>query len=233
LNEHLNKFKPWIIAVLVVAALLALRRSGAEAWLKIFLENLQSLGPWGQVLFVALYVLACVALLPASVLTLGAGAVYGIGLGFVLVSIASTLGATLAFLLGRGLLREWVRRKCASLPSLAALDAAVARDGLKMVALLRLSPIIPFNLLNFALGLSPIRLRDYVLASWLGMMPGTLLYVYLGSLASTLGTGPRQRSPLEWSFLGLGLLATIAVSWLGARLAKQALARTVEDKRDL
>jgi uncharacterized membrane protein YdjX (TVP38/TMEM64 family) len=91
--------------------------------------------------------------------------------------------------------------------------------------LLRLSPLVPFNLLNYALGLSPVRLRDYVLASWLGMMPGTLLYVYLGTLAGELGTGPRERTVFEWIFLGLGLLATLAVTLLSARIARRALAQ--------
>lgn len=182
----------------------------------------------GRLAFVGLYIAACVLFLPGSILTLGAGAVFGLGPGFALVSVASTAGAVLSFLLGRTVARGFVQRKVAADPRFAAIDAAVARDGWKIVGLARLSPVFPFNLLNYGLGLTSVGLRDYALASWIGMMPGTLLYVYLGSLAGGLASAAaRERGPLEWALYGAGLLATVLVSVLVTRIARRALAQTL------
>ncbi len=187
-----------------------------------------SVGFWGQAAFVGLYALACVLFLPGSVLTLGAGAAFGLGRGFVLVSIASTLGASLSFLTGRFLLRDWVARKLKSVPAFDAISAAVGTEGWKVVLLTRLSPVLPFNLLNYAYGLTSVSFGEYVLASWIGMMPGTFLYVYLGSAAgeaARAGAGAKTRSPLEWTLFGVGLAATALAAWLVGRTAKRALAQ--------
>lgn len=138
------------------------------------------------------------------------------------------LGATAAFVVGRYLAREWVAAKVQGAPRFAAIDQAVAREGWKIVILTRLSPIFPFNLLNYAFGLTRVSLRDYVFASWIGMIPGTLMYVYMGSLAgdlATQGAGSRMRSGAEWALSGIGLLATIAVTVYVTRLARAALVR--------
>jgi uncharacterized membrane protein YdjX (TVP38/TMEM64 family) len=166
--------------------------------------------------------------LPGSVLTLGAGAVFGLVKGAVLVSVAATLGATAAFLVGRYLAREWVAGKVERYPRFAAIDRAVAREGWKIVGLTRLSPVFPFNVLNYAFGLTRVSLRDYFFASWIGMMPGTVMYVYVGSLAgdlAALGAGSRARTPVEWTLYVVGLLATVAVTVYVTRLARAALAR--------
>lgn len=189
------------------------------------------LGPAGQAVFVVLYALACVAFLPGSVLTVGAGAAFGLWRGFALVSVASTLGACAAMLVGRFLLRDWVAAKLAPFPVFRAVSGAVAAEGWKVVALTRLSPVLPFNLLNYAYGLTDVGLAEYALASWVGMMPGTLLYVYLGSAAGELaraGAGGRQRGALEWAFFAAGLAATGLAAWLVGRKARAALARRVE-----
>jgi len=168
--------------------------------------------------------------LPAVVLTLGAGAVFGVAWAFVTVSIAATLGATAAFLVGRYLARGWVTRRLAGSPRLGAIDAAVAREGWKIVALTRLSPAFPFVLLNYAFGLTRVRLRDYVLASWLGMMPGIALYTYLGSLAGDVAAaaaGGRARTPGEWALYALGFVATLAVTVYATRVARAALAQRI------
>lgn len=187
-------------------------------------------GAAGVAVFVALYVLACVFLVPGSVLTLGAGAVYGVAAGVPIVSGASTLGATAAFLVGRHLARDRVARMFEGNAKFAAIDAAVAREGWKIVGLARLSPVFPFNLLNFAFGLTRVPLRDYCLASWIGMLPGTVLYVYLGSLAGSLaaiGSAPGARTPAQWALSGVGLAATVAVTAYVTRIAKAALDRRV------
>lgn len=172
--------------------------------------------------FVALYVLATVAFLPGSVLTLGAGAAFGLGKGFVLVSVGSTLGATAAMLAGRHLLRERVARRLEPYPAFAAVRAAVAAEGWKVVFLTRLSPVLPFNLLNYAYGLTEVGVLEYALASWVGMMPGTLLFVWLGTAAGELARG-EGRAPAEWAYLAAGVAATGLVVWLVGRRAKAAL----------
>ena len=194
--------------------------SGNAAWGRA-LAWIQDRGAWGMVVFVMIYVLACVLLLPGSALTLGAGAIYGVVTGTLLVSLASTLGATAAFLVGRYLLRERVAGWIARQPKFAAMDRAVATESWKIVLLTRLSPVIPFAPLNYALGLTRVPWHVYVLGSWLGMLPGTVLYVYLGSLAHA-ASGPSRR-PVQWLGYGVGLLATLAVTWVLARLARRAL----------
>jgi uncharacterized membrane protein YdjX (TVP38/TMEM64 family) len=171
-----------------------------------------------------------VLFLPGSILTLGAGFVFGVVRGSVLVSISATLGATAAFLVGRYLARDWVGAKIAGNEKFRAVDEAVAREGWKIVGLTRLSPAFPFNLLNYAFGVTRVSLRDYFFASWIGMLPGTVMYVYIGSLAgdlATLGAGDRQRSAAEWALYVVGLVATIAVTVYVTRLARRALQRRV------
>lgn len=175
-----------------------------------------------ELLFVAAYVGSTVAFLPAVPLTLGAGAAWGLGKGFLLVSAGSTLGAVAAFLVARTAGRGWVERRLGADPRLRALDKAVAREGWRAVALLRLSPVVPFNLLNYAFGLTRVPLAPYALASWLAMMPGTLLYVWLGSAAGDAARG--QASPAQWALTAVGLAATAAAVVLVSRAAKKALA---------
>lgn len=185
-------------------------------------------GPLGQAAFVGLYVLACVAFLPGSVLTLGAGAAFGLWKGFLLVSIGSTVGACAAFLVGRYLLRDWVSRKLEKVPAFAAVAGAVGQEGWKVVLLTRLSPVLPFNLLNYAYGLTTVGLAEYALASWIGMIPGTFLYVYLGAAAGEAARGgSRARTPAEWALYAGGLAATAVAAWLVGRTAKRALSAKV------
>ena len=223
----------WRIALglgAVCGLLLLARAIDAPARLAQALVVIRDLGPWGPALFVVLYVLATVLFLPGFILTLGAGAVFGVVKGAVLVSAAATLGATAAFLLGRYLVRDEVARRLARYPRFSAIDGAVAREGWKIVLLTRLSPAFPFNLLNYAFGLTRVRLRDYVLASWIGMMPGTVMYVYVGSLAGDLaaiGQAERVRTPAEWGLYAMGLLATVAVTVYVTRLARGALDRRI------
>lgn len=222
----------WVLpGILIVAIGMAAGSPTLRAAVPRFLEGLRDSGPKGMALFVAAYVVACVLFLPGSLLTLGAGAVFGVWRGFLLVSVASTLGATVSFLLGRFLARDWIAARAAADPRFAAIDAAVAREGWRMVGLLRLSPLFPFNLLNYSLGVTRIGLRDFVLASWIGMMPGTLLFVWLGAAAGDVAgsaSGRRERQPAEWVLTGVGLLATVWVTVRITRLARTALQRRLE-----
>ena len=136
------------------------------------LDWVAGLGPTGVIAFVVIYILACVFMLPGSVLTLGAGAVFGVVKGSVIVSVAATLGATAAFLVGRYFARDRVAKMIEGNARFRAIDEAVGREGWKIVGLTRLSPVFPFNLLNYAYGITKVSLRDYFLASWIGMLPG-------------------------------------------------------------
>jgi uncharacterized membrane protein YdjX (TVP38/TMEM64 family) len=151
--------------------------------------------------------------------------------GSVLVSAASTLGATVAFLNGRYFARNWVEKKIAGNPRFSSIDNAVEQGGWKIVGLIRLSPMFPFNLLNYAFGLTKVSLRDYVLASWIGMLPGTIMYVYIGSLASNLASigaqTDRVKTPGEWIMYGISLIATILVTVYVTKIAKKALAARI------
>ena len=217
----------WVLyATAAVAIVLAVKYFHVQDWLKEALDWIGKLGPWGPVIFVGLYVVATVLFVPGSVLTLGAGAVFGVVLGSVCVSISATLGATAAFLVGRYLARDAIARKLEKHERFAAIDRAVAAEGWKIVFLTRLSPVFPFTLLNYAFGLTRVRLSHFVLASWIGMMPGTVMYVYLGSLVN-VGAGHRQRTVGEWVLYGVGLLATMAVTVFVTRLAKKALAKKI------
>ena len=214
----------WIALVAIAAAVVAaFFFFDVRAILRETLAWIDGLGAWGPVLFILIYIAATVLFVPGSALTLGAGALFGVALGSALVSVGATLGATAAFLVGRYLARDWVAKKIEGNTAFAAIDHAVANEGWKIVGLTRLSPAFPFTLLNYAFGLTRVSLRDYVLASWIGMMPGTVMYVYVGSLAHA--AGDRQRTPGEWALLGVGLLATIAVTVFVTRLARAALAK--------
>ena len=217
-----------IAAAALAAAFVAARTLDAAALVQEALAFVARLGPWGPALFVLLYLVATVLLLPAVVLTLGAGAVFGLGPAVLAVSAGATLGATASFLIGRHLARGWVAGRLAAHPTLRAIDEAVGREGWKLVLLTRLSPAFPFVLLNYAFGLTRVSLRDYVVASWIGMTPGIVLYAYVGSLAADVAAaaaGGRARSPWEWALYGLGLVATLLVAVYVARLARAALER--------
>lgn len=210
-------------AVLAIAALFVVAHRGEAAGaVRTVLAAVEELGAWGPAVFVGIYVVAAVLLVPASVLTISAGALFGVVAGSAYVSLASTIGAALAFVLGRHLARDWVAARIAGRPGFEAVDAAVAREGWKIVFLTRLSPLFPFNFLNYAFGLTRVRFRDYVLASWLGMLPATVLYVYLGAVGRAVAQGS-ERSNIEWIAYGVGLAATIAATVVTTRAARRAL----------
>jgi uncharacterized membrane protein YdjX (TVP38/TMEM64 family) len=217
----------WLLYLGAVLVLLAAAKYfNVQELLKQALDWVGRLGPWGPAIFIAIYVAATVLLIPGSVLTLGAGAVFGLTRGTLIVSVASTLAATAAFLIGRYLAREAVARKIEGNEKFAAVDRAVAAEGWKVVFLTRLSPVFPFTLLNYAFGLTQVKLGHYIAASWIGMLPGTVMYVYLGTLAQA-ASGERSRTTGEWILYGVGLLATIGVTIFVTRVARKALSKTI------
>lgn len=221
-------WKAPIAAFAVGALVLLLRELGGT--LPRFAEWVEGLGFWGPAAFVLGYAAAAVALLPGSLLTLAAGAIFGLARGTAYVFVGATLGACLAFLIARYLARGAVERRIAAHPRFAAVDRAIGREGSKIVFLLRLSPVFPYNVLNYALGLTGVRFRDFLLAS-VGMLPGTLLYVYygkvLGDVAAVASGAAVQRGAAYWVTLGLGLAATVAVTFVVTRAARRALAAEV------
>jgi uncharacterized membrane protein YdjX (TVP38/TMEM64 family) len=203
-----------------------------QEWLRDVLMWIDGLGTGGVIAFIALYAIAAVAFLPGSILTLGAGVVFGVIQGAIYVFIGATLGATLAFLVGRYLARGWVSRKIAGNAKFKAIDDAVGREGFKIVLLTRLSPVFPFNLLNYAFGVTGVTLRDYVLGC-VGMIPGTVMYVYLGSLAGNLamlGSSEQPTNPtVQWAIRIIGFIATVAVTVYVTRVARKALSESISD----
>jgi uncharacterized membrane protein YdjX (TVP38/TMEM64 family) len=194
------------------------------------LQWIDSLGSVGAIAFIALYIIATVAFLPGSIITLGAGVVFGVVLGSLYVFIGATLGATAAFLVGRYLARGWVSKKIAGNDKFKAIDEAVGKEGFKIVLLTRLSPIFPFNLLNYAFGVTGVSLKDYFLGS-VGMIPGTIMYVYIGSLAGSLariGTEGQATNPtVQWAIRIIGFIATVVVTVYVTRIARKALEKKV------
>ncbi|MCG8481556.1 MAG: TVP38/TMEM64 family protein [Spirochaetales bacterium] len=224
-----------LIAAIVVLAVVLGVRFDVQSLLRDLLAWVESQGFTGVLVFIAVYIFATVFFIPGSILTLGAGAVFGVGAGTVWVSAASTLGAFAAFLTGRYIARGWVAAKIDDNPRFAAIDKAVGREGWKIVLLTRLSPIFPFNLLNYAYGLTAVSAPSYFFSSWIGMLPGTVMYVYIGSLAAnlaTLGSASGERDTVQWILYGVGLVATIAVTLFVTRIARRALKTAIDDTSD-
>ncbi len=229
----MRKLKPMLIALALAGLFLGMRALDMQERLREALAWIDGLGPWGPLVFIGIYILATVLFIPGSLLTLGAGLLFGVIKGSIFVSIASTLGAGAAFLVGRYLARNWVAGKLAGNAKFKAIDEAVGGEGWKIVGLTRLSPIFPFNLLNYAYGLTSVSFRDYFLASWIGMMPGTLMFVYLGSLAgdlATLGAGGGAQPAGGLVLKIVGIVATIGVTVYITRIARRALDERLQTK---
>jgi uncharacterized membrane protein YdjX (TVP38/TMEM64 family) len=215
-----------LIGVAVFAAFLAVKLFVAEDLLKSVLRWIGGLGPLGPLIFIGIYIVAPVLFFPGVILSIGAGTVFGLLAGSIYVSIGATLGATCAFLVGRYAARQWVAARLEGKAKFRAIDRAVAREGWKIVGLARLSPLFPFNLLNYAFGLTDISLRDYFFATWVGMIPGIIMYVYLGSLAgdvALIGSRPVKRTAAHWAFEVAGFVVSVAVALYVTYVAGRAL----------
>lgn len=192
-----------------------------------FVRRVRDLGPLGWLLYALVYA-ACITLfVPASVLTLAAGAIYGLGLGVAIVVVGATLGASLSFLLARTFVRSRIENLVADNLRVLALDRAIAREGAKIVFLVRLAPAFPFTLSSYAFGLTGVSTIGYVIASVLGMIPGTFGYVYLGMAAAGAVSG----GGVVHTVLNIGgALVVVAVTIFIARIANRAIREAgVED----
>ncbi|HET9229383.1 MAG TPA: TVP38/TMEM64 family protein [Thermoanaerobaculia bacterium] len=217
-----GKLVLYIFIGLAVATLLILGGRQLEVYLPQFRAWVEGLGALAPVVFVLGYAVATLAFIPGSALTLAAGAIFGVVEGTIYTLLGATLGASAAFLVARYVARGAIERRISGNPRFAAIDRAVGREGFKIVALLRLSPALPFTLLNYALGLTRVRFLHYLAAS-IAMLPGTLLYVYSGAAVGDLAEGAGN-----WALLGVGLVATIVVTTFVTRLAGRALRQEIE-----
>lgn len=243
MSETKTNSGPALKILLFVAVLVGLFAAfqflPVRQWLETFNQWVGGLGPIGPAVFALVYaVVSGVLMLPGAILTVGAGFVFGLGWGFAAVSVGSTAGAAFAFLIGRFLARDKVEALTQGKPRFRSIDRAIGDKGAKLIMLLRMSPLIPYNLSNYFYGLTAVRFWPYVLATWVGMIPGTLLYVYFGTLGrvsveAAAGTGEQAgRSPLEWAMLALGLVATLVVTILVSKIARRALSETGESREE-
>ena len=219
----------------LVGALIILALAGVLAyffpsgrWFSGFVEWIRGLGLRGALVYFLVYVVGTLLLVPGTALTLGSGLLFGTVRGTLLVSLASVLGATLAFLIARSFGREWIAKRMERYPKFKLIDKAMGENGFKVVLLMRLEPVfIPFALLNYALGLTRVRLRDYVLASWIGMLPATTLYVYLGASLKSITELVQGKVPAasHWHLLVFwgGLVVTAVLVLVLTRIARRAL----------
>jgi uncharacterized membrane protein YdjX (TVP38/TMEM64 family) len=219
----------WIGGGLAVVALfVAWRLLPVDHWVLGLQHTVARMGALGGVLFILIYVVAALLLVPGVVLTLAAGVVFGAVWGTLLVSAASTAAAAAAFLIARYFARARVEKMARRHEKFGAVDRAIREKGWKVVALLRLSPVVPFSLSNYLYGLTAVGFWPYLLASWAAMLPATVLYVSLGAAGrAAAGAGNGEgHSSWEWALLAAGLVATAVVTVVLSRAARRELAKS-------
>ena len=223
--------EPNLLLSATINIILGLSHFNLQEALHYILQGIQDLGGNGIIAFILLYIIATVALIPGSILTLGAGVVFGVVWGSIYVLVGAVIGETCAFLLGRYIARDWISRKIAGNKVFDGLNQALNQEGLKIILLTRLSPIFPFSLLNYAFGVTGISLRDYFLGS-IGMIPMTITYVYFGSLAEDLThiheAANLANPELQWAIKIIGFLATLAATIYITRLSRKALKQSLQ-----
>src|SRR5438876_583979 len=217
--------------VIVIALFLAMKFLPVQQWLGSFNDWVAQMGAVGIFIFIGVYAVATVLLAPGAILTIGAGFAFGLWKGFLAVSAGSNLGAALAFLVARFIARERVAAIAQRNEKFREIDKAIGKQGAKLIFLLRLSPLIPFNLSNYFYGLTGVKFWPYVLASWIGMMPGTFLYVYIGTagkaaVSAEAGGEAMKHGWQYWTFMSVGLAATIVVTIWVTKIARHAVRKT-------
>ena len=229
MKTWLSKNWKWIAIVIAVIGVSVAAKAllPLDEWMKALSAWVEKLGPFGVVVFALIYAAATVLFIPGSLLTIAAGLIFGVALGTLAAWSGAVLGSSLAFLIGRYFARAKIEAKTKGNAKFEAIDEAIGKQGWKMIGLLRLSPLIPFNVSNYFYGITKVGFWPYVAASAVGMLPGTLLYVYLGAAGKAgLGGGEKQSSPLQYVFFGVGLVATIGVTIWVSRIAKDALKKS-------
>lgn len=216
--------------IAIIALFAAWRILPLETYISQFNTYVSGLGTLGFIVYGLFYIIATILFVPGAITTIGAGFLFGLGWGTLVVNISATIGASLAFLIARYLARDWVRSKAETYPKFNAIDKAIGKQGGKIVGLLRLSPALPFSLSNYLYGLTAVKFWPYVIATWLGTLPGTLMYVYFGAIGkaglNAATTGPTESSPAQKVFLVIGLIVTIGVTIWITKMAQKALKET-------
>ncbi len=219
---------PWTKIAIGIVALVALiaayRLLPVAEWVEAFRTWVTDLGPLGWIVIIIVYAVAVLVLIPGSFLTIPAGVAFGLW-GFPLVIVGATLGSALSFLAARYVFHDRVQDKVSNYPKFDAVNQAIGEEGWKVVGLLRLSPALPFSLQNWFLGLTPVAFWPAQIATFFGIMPGTLLYVWIGSLGGQAAAGGSDTSALKYVVFGAGILATLAVTVLVTKKAKAKLAQ--------
>lgn len=215
-------------AAVVILFLAAMRLLPLGHWITQFQQWVKGIGPAGYVVYILAYILFCVLGIPASPLTIGAGAIFGFVKGSIVVVIGATLGATASFWLARTILRKKIEAATANNAKFRALDRAISREGGRIVFLVRLAPVFPFAYINFAFGLTGVSTMSYVVATFFGIIPVTLAFVYISSAAVNAATTDMSTTRLVINIVG-GVLAVIATAFV-TRVAMKAIKRAgIED----
>jgi len=217
-KKRRNVWRPIIFIIMLCAAIILLRFLGVGERLADLRAWIAGLGSWGPLVFVLIYILAVILALPGSAITIAGAALFGSVWGVILVSIASTIGASIGFLISRYLARDFIVRKLADSEKFKKLDQLTREHGAIIVAITRLVPLFPFNFLNYGFGLTGVRFWTYVFWSWLCMLPGTILYV-VGTDAIVSGLAEGK---VPWPLVIVVLLAVIVLILL-VRLARKKL----------
>ena len=216
-----------LVVLAVVAFLIAMRLLPLGEWITSFQQWVREVGPIGYVVYVLVYVVFCVFGIPASPLTIGAGAIFGFVNGSIVVIIGATLGATLSFVLARTIMRRRIEGMTATNNKFRALDRAITREGGRIVFLVRLAPVVPFAYVNFAFGLTGVRLLSYVVATFFGIMPLTLAFVYISATATAAASSDMSSLRL-WINIAGGVLAVLVTAFV-TRLATRAIRKAGVD----
>ena len=223
------------LAVIVIGLLVVMRFLPVTHWLHTFNNSIGKMGIAGILIFIAVYAAATVLLAPGVILTIGAGFAFGLWKGFLAVSAGATLGAALAFLVARSIARDRIEAMAKGNDRFQRIDSAISEQGAKIIFLLRLSPVIPFNLSNYFYGLTGVKFWPYVFASWIGMMPATFLYVFIGAAGkATVSAAGGEAMKYGWqycTFVSLGFAATIVVIIWVTKIARHALKKTADVKQ--
>jgi uncharacterized membrane protein YdjX (TVP38/TMEM64 family) len=228
-----NALRVFLGAVALFLVLYLVRVTDARHLLRVILQKISALGPWAPFWFIITYIVACLTFFPGFILTMGGGILFGLLKGTLFVSIGATIGAGAAFLVSRYIARSWVIERFAASPKFRAIDDAVAKDGWKIVSLIRLSPVFPFIPMNFVFGLTRIPFWHFFIATWIGIIPMCALFVYLGSILgdiASLGTQPIAAGRAKWMVAGIGIGTTLVVTVLITRIARKALAQRLPDE---
>ncbi|XP_010684249.2 uncharacterized protein LOC104898837 [Beta vulgaris subsp. vulgaris] len=236
-NSLSSALRRLVFLLFLIAFIFLLYSLPIDQYLKEFLLWVkEDLGPWGPVVLAIAYVPLTVLAVPASVLTLGGGYLFGLPLGFIADSVGATIGATAAFLLGRTIGKTYVMSKLKNYPRFQAVAIAIQKSGFKIVLLLRLVPLLPFNMLNYLLSVTPINLGAYILATWLGMMPITFAFVYVGTTLKDLSDvthGWSEVSTARLVFIGLGLIVSVVLIMSITKIAKASLDKALAENADV